>query len=93
MRGASFASSGDQLWLIILGYGVISGFGLGFAYIVPIAMLQKWFPDKTGLITGLAVGGFGCRFRLHTHGALIDEPGGTGGQDESSVRFAHPAIV
>jgi OFA family oxalate/formate antiporter-like MFS transporter len=56
---ASFAHSHDQLWLLVLGYGVISGFGLGFAYIVPIAMLQKWFPDKRGLITGLAVGGFG----------------------------------
>ena len=50
---ASFAQDGGQLWLIILGYGVISGFGLGFAYIVPIAMLLKWFPDKRGLITGL----------------------------------------
>jgi OFA family oxalate/formate antiporter-like MFS transporter len=56
---AAFASGDDQLWLLIAGYGVISGFGLGFAYIVPIAMLQKWFPDKPGLITGLAVGGFG----------------------------------
>jgi OFA family oxalate/formate antiporter-like MFS transporter len=56
---ASFARDADQLWLVILGYGVISGFGLGVAYIVPIAMLQKWFPDKPGLITGLAVGGFG----------------------------------
>ena len=56
---AAFAGGSDQLWLLIAGYGVISGFGLGFAYIVPIAMLQKWFPDKTGLITGLAVGGFG----------------------------------
>src|SRR4051812_37449476 len=56
---ASFARSGDQLPLLVIGYGVISGFGLGFAYIVPIAMLQKWFPDKKGLITGLAVGGFG----------------------------------
>jgi len=56
---ASFAHSHSQLWLLILGYGVISGFGLGLAYIVPIAMLQKWFPDKRGLITGLAVGGFG----------------------------------
>ena len=64
---ASFASSGDQLWLIVLGYGVISGFGLGFAYIVPIAMLQKWFPDKRGLITGLAVGGFGF-------GAVLTSP-------------------
>ncbi len=56
---ASFAQSHDQLWLLVLGYGIISGFGLGFAYIVPIAMLQKWFPDKRGLITGLAVAGFG----------------------------------
>src|SRR3954451_17886782 len=64
---ASFATSGDQLWLIILGYRVISGSGLGFAYIVPIAMLLKWFPDKRGLITGLAVGGFGF-------GALLISP-------------------
>lgn len=56
---AGFAGDRGELWLLILGYGVISGFGLGFAYIVPIAMLQKWFPDKRGLITGLAVGGFG----------------------------------
>jgi OFA family oxalate/formate antiporter-like MFS transporter len=56
---AGLATNGDHLWLIILGYGIISGFGLGFAYIVPIAMLLKWFPDKRGLITGLAVGGFG----------------------------------
>ena len=64
---AGFATSHDQLWLIVLGYGVISGFGLGFAYIVPIAMLQKWFPDKRGLITGLAVGGFGF-------GAVLTSP-------------------
>jgi OFA family oxalate/formate antiporter-like MFS transporter len=56
---ASFARSADQLWLLVLGYGVLAGFGLGLAYIVPIAMLQKWFPDRRGLITGLAVGGFG----------------------------------
>jgi OFA family oxalate/formate antiporter-like MFS transporter len=64
---ASFAHSADDYWLVIVGYGVISGFGLGFAYIVPIAMLQKWFPDKTGLITGLAVGGFGF-------GAVLTSP-------------------
>jgi MFS transporter, OFA family, oxalate/formate antiporter len=56
---ASFAQDHSQLWLLVLGYGFISGFGLGLAYIVPIAMLQKWFPDKRGLITGLAVAGFG----------------------------------
>ena len=64
---ASFSHNHDQLWLLVLGYGVIGGFGLGFAYIVPIAMLQKWFPDKRGLITGLAVGGFGF-------GAVLTSP-------------------
>ena len=64
---ASFTRGSDDLWLLILGYGVISGFGLGVAYIVPIAMLQKWFPDKKGLITGLAVGGFGF-------GAVLTSP-------------------
>jgi OFA family oxalate/formate antiporter-like MFS transporter len=64
---AGFAGSADQLWLLVLGYGVIAGFGLGFAYIVPIAMLLKWFPDKRGLITGLAVGGFGF-------GAVLTSP-------------------
>ncbi|WP_110181858.1 OFA family MFS transporter [Nocardioides solisilvae] len=64
---ASFTNGKDDYWLVIAGYGVISGFGLGVAYIVPIAMLQKWFPDKTGLITGLAVGGFGF-------GAVLTSP-------------------
>jgi len=64
---ASFSHNHSQLWLLVLGYGVIGGFGLGFAYIVPIAMLQKWFPDKRGLITGLAVGGFGF-------GAVLTSP-------------------
>jgi MFS transporter, OFA family, oxalate/formate antiporter len=64
---ASFARGEEQLWLLIAGYGVISGFGLGVAYIVPIAMLQKWFPDRKGLITGLAVGGFGF-------GAVLTSP-------------------
>jgi OFA family oxalate/formate antiporter-like MFS transporter len=64
---ASFAQSHDQLPLLVATYGVISGFGLGLAYIVPIAMLQKWFPDRRGLITGLAVGGFGF-------GAVLTSP-------------------
>jgi OFA family oxalate/formate antiporter-like MFS transporter len=65
--GASFATTSDDLGLLIATYGVIGGFGLGLAYIVPIAMLQKWFPDKRGLITGLAVGGFGF-------GAVLTSP-------------------
>lgn len=64
---ASFARDDGDLWMLILGYGVLGGFGLGLAYIVPIAMLQKWFPDKRGLITGIAVGGFGF-------GAVITSP-------------------
>ncbi|MBB1510312.1 OFA family MFS transporter [Tessaracoccus sp. MC1756] len=56
---ASLATAPSQFWLLVLGYGVIGGFGLGMAYIVPVALLQKWFPDHTALVTGLAVGGFG----------------------------------
>lgn len=47
------------LWLVIT-YGVIAGAGIGFAYVCPIAALVKWFPDKKGLITGVAVAGFGA---------------------------------
>ncbi|HEX4723605.1 MAG TPA: OFA family MFS transporter [Pseudonocardiaceae bacterium] len=64
---AGLATSHGQLWLLVLGYGVIAGFGLGCGYIVPIAMLQKWFPDHRGLITGIAVGGFGF-------GAVLTSP-------------------
>ncbi|GGK72467.1 OFA family MFS transporter [Ornithinimicrobium pekingense] len=64
---ASLARDAGDLWLLILGYGVLGGVGLGLAYIVPISMLQKWFPDKRGLITGIAVGGFGF-------GAVITSP-------------------
>nr|WP_255698337.1 MFS transporter [Tessaracoccus sp. ZS01] len=56
---ASLATAPGHFWLLVLGYGVIGGFGLGMAYIVPVALLQKWFPDHTALVTGLAVGGFG----------------------------------
>jgi MFS transporter, OFA family, oxalate/formate antiporter len=62
---ASFSAS--KLWWLYLSYGVIGGIGVGFAYIVPIAVLVKWFPDRRGLITGIAVGGFGA-------GALVTAP-------------------
>jgi OFA family oxalate/formate antiporter-like MFS transporter len=64
---AGLSAGRDQFWLLVLGYGVIAGFGLGLGYIVPVAMLQKWFPDKRGLITGIAVGGFGF-------GAVLTSP-------------------
>jgi MFS transporter, OFA family, oxalate/formate antiporter len=62
---ASFSSQG--LWWLYVSYGVIGGVGLGFGYIVPISVLVKWFPDRRGLMTGIAVGGFGA-------GALVTAP-------------------
>ncbi len=47
------------LWLVVT-YGLIGGAGIGLAYVCPIAALVKWFPDKKGLITGIAVAGFGA---------------------------------
>jgi OFA family oxalate/formate antiporter-like MFS transporter len=66
--GVFLASFSDhKLWWLYLSYGVIGGIGLGFSYIVPVAVLVKWFPDRRGLITGIAVGGFGA-------GALVTAP-------------------
>lgn len=62
---ASF--SAHKLWWLYLTYGVIGGTGLGMGYIVPVAVLVKWFPERRGLITGIAVGGFGA-------GSLIAAP-------------------
>jgi MFS family permease len=56
-----------NLWLIYLGYGVIGGIGLGLGYISPVSTLIKWFPDRPGLSTGLAIMGFGG-------GAMIGGP-------------------
>ncbi len=50
---------GDTMGGLILGYGVLGGFGSGFAYVTPIANLVKWFPDKRGTMVGLAVMGSG----------------------------------
>ena len=50
---------GTNFWLIFLFIGIIGGSGIGLAYVVPIAVGMRWFPDKKGLITGLAVAGFG----------------------------------
>ena len=56
-----------NLWLIYLGYGVIGGCGLGIGYISPVSTLIKWFPDRPGMATGMAIMGFGG-------GALIASP-------------------
>jgi OFA family oxalate/formate antiporter-like MFS transporter len=54
---AGFA--GTNFWGILVGVGILGGAGIGLGYVCPIASLIKWFPDKKGLITGLAVAGFG----------------------------------
>ena len=59
-------SAGHLYWLYF-SYGFLGGIGLGLGYIVPVATLVKWFPDKRGMITGIAVAGFGA-------GALITAP-------------------
>ncbi|GGB33340.1 MFS transporter [Tistrella bauzanensis] len=56
-----------QLWLMWLGSGVIGGIGLGLGYISPVSTLIKWFPDRRGMATGMAIMGFGG-------GALIGSP-------------------
>src|SRR5262245_56803521 len=56
-----------QLWLMILGSGVIGGIGLGLGYISPVSTLIKWFPDRRGMATGMAIMGFGG-------GAMIGSP-------------------
>jgi len=56
-----------QLWLLYLGYGVIGGCGLGMGYVSPVSTLIRWFPDRRGMATGMAIMGFGG-------GAMIGTP-------------------
>lgn len=80
---ATLGIATGQLWLVYFGYGFIGGIGLGIGYISPVSTLMKWFPDRPGLATGLAIMGFGG-------GALIASPlsnalmVGFGGGDEVS---------
>lgn len=57
---ASVLVTGDRPWAFYLTYGIIGGAGIGFGYVCPISAAVKWFPDKKGLITGIAVAGFGA---------------------------------
>jgi MFS family permease len=56
-----------QYWLVVFGYGFVGGIGLGIGYISPVSTLIKWFPDRPGMATGIAIMGFGG-------GALIASP-------------------
>lgn len=64
---AALGVSLGQLWIVYLGYGVVGGIGLGIGYISPVSTLIKWFPDRPGLATGLAIMGFGG-------GAMVASP-------------------
>ncbi|MGC1620274.1 MAG: OFA family MFS transporter [Candidatus Acidiferrum sp.] len=64
---SAFGVEIHQLWLIYVGYGVLGGIGLGIGYISPVSTLIKWFPDRPGMATGMAIMGFGG-------GALIGSP-------------------
>lgn len=63
----SFGIMTHQLWLIYLGYGVLGGCGLGLGYVSPVSTLIRWFPDRRGMATGMAIMGFGG-------GAMIATP-------------------
>jgi MFS family permease len=56
---SAFGVSVHQLWIVYLGYGVLGGIGLGLGYISPVSTLIKWFPDRPGMSTGMAIMGFG----------------------------------
>ncbi len=64
---SAFGVSVHQLWIVYLGYGVLGGIGLGLGYIAPVSTLIKWFPDRPGMATGMAIMGFGG-------GAMIASP-------------------
>ena len=78
------------LWLLYLGYGFIGGIGLGLGYISPVSTLVKWFPDRPGMATGMAIMGFGG-------GALIGAPLGVKLMDHfksaASIGVAEAFIV
>ncbi|MGK5728299.1 L-lactate MFS transporter [Streptomyces sp. URMC 124] len=64
---AALGAATRQYWLVVVGYGLIGGTGLGIGYISPVSTLIKWFPDRPGMATGIAIMGFGG-------GALIASP-------------------
>src|SRR6202000_3491135 len=64
---AAFAASIGQMWLVVVGYGLVGGIGLGLGYISPVSTLLKWFPDRPGMASGMAIMGFGA-------GAMVGSP-------------------
>lgn len=83
---SALGASLEQFWLVVLGYGFLGGIGLGIGYISPVSTLIKWFPDRPGMATGIAIMGFGG-------GALIASPWSaqmleTFGQDSDGIASA-----
>lgn len=64
---SSLAVKLHNIWLLRIGYGLLGGIGLGLGYIAPVSTLVKWFPDRPGMATGMAIMGFGS-------GAMIGSP-------------------
>lgn len=74
---AATARGTDDFWIVLVGYGLLGGFGCGIAYVVPAALLQRWFPDRATLATAIAVAGFGAGGAITTLVAgplLLDHP-------------------
>ncbi|MGW0825821.1 OFA family MFS transporter [Streptomyces sp. NPDC002845] len=83
---SALGAATEQYWLIVFGYGFVGGIGLGIGYISPVSTLIKWFPDRPGMATGIAIMGFGG-------GALIASPWSaqmleTFGADSSGIALA-----
>ncbi|MDF3146251.1 MULTISPECIES: OFA family MFS transporter [unclassified Streptomyces] len=83
---SALGAATEQYWLIVFGYGFVGGIGLGIGYISPVSTLIKWFPDRPGMATGIAIMGFGG-------GALIASPWSTQmldsfGRDSSGIALA-----
>ncbi|HWD05516.1 MAG TPA: OFA family MFS transporter [Amycolatopsis sp.] len=89
---AALGVATGQFWLVVVGYGGIGGIGLGIGYISPVSTLIKWFPDRPGMATGIAIMGFGG-------GALIASPwssamlGSSPGVSDIAVAFLIHGIV
>ncbi|GGX71927.1 OFA family MFS transporter [Streptomyces minutiscleroticus] len=83
---SALGAATGQYWLIVVGYGFVGGIGLGIGYISPVSTLMKWFPDRPGMATGIAIMGFGG-------GALIASPWSSQmlesfGTDKSGIALA-----
>jgi len=99
----SMGIAAQQLWMVYLGYGVLGGMGLGLGYVSPVSTLIRWFPDRRGMATGMAIMGFGGgamigaplkRFLLETYQKAPDYLGAEGAVSlitEGGKRFAETA--